>query len=307
MDTPAHLFSIDVEEHFQATAFDRVVAREDWERYPSRVEANTERLLELLGRTGARATCFVLGWVAQRQPALVRRIAGAGHEVASHGWWHRKLTQLTPEQFRQEVRDSKRLLEDLTGHPVVGFRAPSFSIVPGGEWAFDVLLEEGYTYDSSLFPIRRPDYGYPAAPAVPHRIRRPAGTLLELPLATASVLGLRLPAAGGGYLRQLPYPLIRAAARHAEARRMPGMFYIHPWEVDPGQPRIAAGLLTRLRHYSGLGKTLGHLERLLTEFRFVSVADWLAAGGWPTEAGSGTGTGTGTGAGAGAGAGAVSA
>lgn len=273
---PTQLFSIDVEEHFQANAFDRVVSREDWDRQSSRVEGNTERLLELLGRTGARATCFVLGWVAERHPALVRRIAAEGHEVASHGWWHRRIGSLTAPELRQEVRDSKRILEDLTGAPVTGFRAPSFSITPGREWAFDVLLEEGYTYDSSLFPIRRPDYGYPASPVIPHEIRRPSGVLLEIPMATARVFGMRIPAAGGGYLRQLPYALIRRAARDAVARRRPGMFYIHPWEVDPGQPRLPVGVVTRLRHYGGLGKTLGHLERLLTEFRFTSVAEWLA-------------------------------
>jgi polysaccharide deacetylase family protein (PEP-CTERM system associated) len=273
---PTQLFSIDVEEHFQANAFDRVVSREDWDRQPSRVEGNTERLLDLLGRTGARATCFVLGWVAERHPALVRRIAAEGHEVASHGWWHRRIGSLTAQELRQEVRDSKRILEDLTGTPVVGFRAPSFSITPGREWAFDVLLEEGYTYDSSLFPIRRPDYGYPASPVVPHEIRRPSGVLLEIPMATARVFGMRIPAAGGGYLRQLPYALIQRAARDAIARGRPGMFYIHPWEVDPGQPRFPVGMLTRVRHYGGLEKTLGHLERLLSEFRFTSVAEWLA-------------------------------
>jgi polysaccharide deacetylase family protein (PEP-CTERM system associated) len=273
---PTQLFSIDVEEHFQANAFDRIVSREDWDRQPSRVEGNTERLLDLLDRTGARATCFVLGWVAERHPALVRRIVAEGHEVASHGWWHRRIGSLTPQELRQEVRESKRLLEDLSGQPVVGFRAPSFSITPGREWAFDVLLEEGYTYDSSLFPIRRPDYGYPASPVIPHEIRRPSGALLEIPMATARVFGLRIPAAGGGYLRQLPYALIRRAARDAVARRRPGMFYIHPWEVDPDQPRFPVGMLTRVRHYGGLQKTLGHLERLLTEFRFTSVAEWLA-------------------------------
>jgi polysaccharide deacetylase family protein (PEP-CTERM system associated) len=273
---PTQLFSIDVEEHFQANAFDRVVSREDWDRQPSRVEGNTERLLDLLGRTGARATCFVLGWVAERHPALVRRIAAEGHEVASHGWWHRRIGSLTVQELRQEVRDSKRILEDLTGTPVLGFRAPSFSITPGREWAFDVLLEEGYTYDSSLFPIRRPDYGYPASPVIPHEIRRPSGVLLEIPMATARVFGMRIPAAGGGYLRQLPYALIQRAARDAVARRRPGMFYVHPWEVDPGQPRLPVGVVTRLRHYGGLEKTLGHLERLLTEFRFTSVAEWLA-------------------------------
>lgn len=274
----AHLFSVDVEEHFQVNAFDRILSRDEWERQPSRVERNTDVLLELLARHEAHATFFTLGWVAERQPALLRRIAAAGHEIASHGWWHRRLTTLTPEEFREEARRSKAVLESLTGRMVTGFRAPSFSIVPGGEWAFDVLLEEGYRYDSSLFPIRRPDYGYPSAPPAPHEIRRAAGTLLELPLATLDVLGLRLPAAGGGYLRQLPLGLIQRAFRGLGARGTPGMFYIHPWEVDPAQPRLPVGVVTRLRHYGGLERTLPRLERLLSEFRFTSVERWLHGG-----------------------------
>jgi polysaccharide deacetylase family protein (PEP-CTERM system associated) len=277
MPTPAHLFSIDVEEHFHVSAFDRVLSREDWDGQPSRVEENTDRLLDLLDRHQARATCFVLGWLAERKHGLVKRIAAAGHEIASHGWWHRKVTQLSSQELRREVHDTKHLLEDLSGSEVRGFRAPSFSIVPGSEWAFDVLLEEGYTWDSSLFPIRRPDYGYPSAPTRPHQIIRPSGTLLEIPLATVDVFGVRVPAAGGGYLRQLPYALTRAAARQASRRNHPGMFYIHPWEIDPGQPRLPVDWVTRVRHYRGLGLTLGRLERFLSEFRVISVADWLAA------------------------------
>ena len=277
MPTPAHLFSIDVEEHFHVSAFDRVLSREDWDGQPSRVEENTDRLLDLLDRHQARATCFVLGWLAERKHGLVKRIAAAGHEIASHGWWHRKVTHLSSQELRREVHDTKHLLEDLSGSEVRGFRAPSFSIVPGSEWAFDVLLEEGYTWDSSLFPIRRPDYGYPSAPTRPHEIIRPAGTLLEIPLATVDVFGVRVPAAGGGYLRQLPYALTRAAARQASRRNHPGMFYIHPWEIDPSQPRLPVDWVTRVRHYRGLGLTLGRLERFLSEFRVISVADWLAA------------------------------
>ncbi|MEO8448390.1 MAG: XrtA system polysaccharide deacetylase [Gemmatimonadota bacterium] len=272
-----HLFSIDVEEHFQVSAFDDVVPRATWDQHPSRVEASTDRLLDLLARHHASATCFVLGWVAERHPALVKRIAAAGHEIASHGWWHWRLTGLDSERFRAEVRDSKRVLEDICGAPVRGFRAPSFSIVPGGEWAFDVLLEEGYTYDSSIFPIRRPGYGYPGAPRSPYRIKRPGGHLLEFPLATLDVLGVRLPAAGGGYLRQLPLALIQRSARGFESEA-PGMFYIHPWEIDPEQPRLPVGALTRIRHYRGLKKTLGRLETLFNEFRFTSVERWLASG-----------------------------
>jgi polysaccharide deacetylase family protein (PEP-CTERM system associated) len=240
------------------------------------VEPNTDRLLALLDRHQAHGTFFTLGWVAERHPALVRRITAAGHELASHGWWHRKVTRLSREEFRDEIRRSKTVLEDISGTGVTGFRAPSFSIVPGVEWAFDVLLDEGYTWDSSLFPIRRPDYGYPAAPAMPHRVTRSAGALLEFPLATASILGMRLPAAGGGYLRQFPLGLIRRAFHQAASRSQPGMFYIHPWEVDPDQPRLPVGWITRTRHYGGLEKTMDRLERLLAEFRFTSVSRWLA-------------------------------
>jgi polysaccharide deacetylase family protein (PEP-CTERM system associated) len=270
-----HIFSVDVEEHFQVSAFDRVLARDDWDTQPSRVEQNTDRLLDLLARYGARGTFFTLGWVAERQPALVRRIVAAGHEIGSHGWWHWKVSGLSADRFREEVRRSRELLEQVSGTPVRGFRAPSFSIVPGTEWAFDVLLEEGYTYDSSLFPIRRPDYGYPRASRIPNRIVRKGGSLLEFPLATLSVAGLRIPVAGGGYLRQFPLSLIKAGLRQLGSSGQPGMFYIHPWELDPDQPRLPVGWLTSRRHYGGLGHTLERLETLLSDFRFTSVSEWL--------------------------------
>jgi polysaccharide deacetylase family protein (PEP-CTERM system associated) len=268
----AHLFTVDVEEHFHVNAFDRLVSPSDWDHLPSRVEANVDALLELLARRNAVGTFFVLGWVARKQPAVVRRITDAGHELASHSFWHRRVGTLSTADFREDARVSKAAIEDASGHPVFGFRAPSFSIVPGTEWAFDVLLEEGYRYDSSIFPIRRPGYGYPEAPTHAYVIRRPAGVLLEIPLATTTVAGLRLPAAGGGYLRHLPIGLIQRALREHGDRRAPAMFYIHPWEIDPEQPRLAVSLLTRVRHYRGLAKTLPRLERLLEEFRFTSVA-----------------------------------
>ena len=271
-----HLFSVDVEEHFQVSVFDQVLSRAEWEAQPSRVEANTDRLLELLEAHGATATFFTLGWVAERRPELIRRIAGQGHELGSHTWWHRKVSRGTPTEFREEVRRTKAILEGLAGHAVRGFRAPSFSIVPGTEWAFDVLLEEGYPYDSSLFPIRRPDYGYPAAPTIPHRLVRPGGRLLELPMATVDVFGMRLPAAGGGYLRLLPLGLTRHAFHELERAGQPGMFYTHPWEVDPEQPRLPVDWLARMRHYGGLHRTMHRLKAILTEFRFTSVAAWLA-------------------------------
>ncbi len=269
------LFSIDVEEHFQVSAFERFLPREQWDAQPSRVEEGMDRLLDLLARRQAKATCFILGWVAERHPGLVRRIAAAGHEIASHGWWHRKVSSLTADEFRSDLRQSKQLLEDLVGRPVHGFRAPSFSIRPGMEWAFDVLLEEGYRYDSSLFPIRRPDYGYPDAPPEPHHIACASGRLLELPMATIAIGRWRLPAAGGGYLRHLPFWVTHRAAAERAKRGLTGMFYIHPWEVDPDQPRLPVGRITGLRHYRGLENTVGRLERLLGEFEFTSVARWL--------------------------------
>ncbi|MGH7703638.1 MAG: XrtA system polysaccharide deacetylase [Gemmatimonadales bacterium] len=270
--TSPHIFSVDVEEHFQVSAFEPWIQRSEWDAQPSRVERNVGILLDLLAEHGTLATFFTLGWVARKYPDLVRRIAEAGHEVASHSWWHRRVTQLTPERFREEVSTSKAVLEDVTGQPVVGFRAPSFSIVAGTEWAFDVLLEEGYRYDSSLFPVRRPGYGYSSAPGVPHMIHRAAGALLEIPMTTFLWCGLRLPAAGGGYFRQLPYWWTRRAFVEHTERGLTGMFYIHPWEVDPDQPRVVVPPLTRVRHYRGLDRTLPRLRRLLEEFRFTSVA-----------------------------------
>ena len=267
-----HLFSVDVEEYFQVSAFDSLVDRGSWGSYASRVERSVDLLLEMLARRQAFGTFFTLGWVADKHPHLVRRIAAAGHEVASHGFWHRRVTTLSPAAFREDLRSSKAALESVGGQSVLGFRAPSFSIVPGGEWAFDVLLEEGYRYDSSLFPIRRPGYGYPGAPAVAHLIERSGGTLLEIPMATTDIAGIRVPAAGGAYLRQLPYALTRRAFREHGARGHSAMFYVHPWELDPEQPRLDVSWLTRLRHYRGLDRMKGRIERLLDDFQFTSVA-----------------------------------
>lgn len=266
-----HIFTVDLEEYFQVSAFEGVAPRDRWDSYPSRVDESVDRLLELLSRHGAAATFFTLGWIADRHPALVRRVAGAGHEIASHGWWHRRVTTLTRDEFRTDVRDSRRILEDVSGQEVVGYRAPSFSIVPGTEWAFDVLLDEGYRFDSSLFPIRRPGYGYGGADPRPHLIQRAGGALIELPPATTTLLGVRLPAAGGGWFRQLPFALTRRAFREHSVAGVPAVFYVHPWEIDPAQPRLATSTITRVRHYRGLDRTMPRLERLLGEFRFTSV------------------------------------
>jgi polysaccharide deacetylase family protein (PEP-CTERM system associated) len=265
--------TVDVEDYFQVSAFDRTVSRASWDSFASRVVPNTQRVLELFDRAGVRATFFVLGWVADRYPALVREIARAGHEVASHGYHHQLLYMLTPDQFRDDVRSAKVAIESAIGQPVLGFRAPSYSIVDSTLWTFDILIEEGYVYDASIFPIRHDRYGIPDAPRHVHLIERAAGSLLEFPGSTVRVAGVNLPIAGGGYFRLLPYQWTRWGIRHVnETEREPVVFYFHPWEIDPDQPRMRAGAATRLRHYGGLAKTAGRLERLLRDFRFDSAS-----------------------------------
>ncbi len=272
-----HLLTVDVEEYFHVSAFEDVVDREEWDSYPSLVDEHVDELLELFAAHGAEATFFVLGWVAERHPGVVRRIHDAGHDVASHGWSHRKVHELDIGEFRREVSRSREVLEEITGQEVVGFRAPSFSIAPGMEDALDVLLEEGYRYDSSLYPIRRPGYGYPGVPPKPHRIVRSAGAVLELPPATTSWGGFRIPAGGGAYFRHLPYGLCRRAFAERTEEGEAGVFYVHPWELDPDQPRVDAPWLSRLRHYRGLERTRDRLERLLSEFRFTSIRSWCGS------------------------------
>lgn len=270
-----HIFSVDVEEHFQVSAFERYIDRRRWSALPSRVVANTNALLELLARHDVRGTFFILGWVARRNPELVRRIAGGGHEVASHGSAHDRVTTLRPAEFRGDVRDARSLLEEITGERVIGYRAPSFSIVPGREWALEILVEEGYAYDSSLFPVQRRGYGYSGTPMHPHWMKLQAGRLAEFPPATVRWGPMSVPAAGGGYFRQFPYGVTAMAFRQHAALGHPGMFYIHPWEIDPEQPRVAAPLLTRVRHYRGLSQTMARLERLLTDFPFQPARDYF--------------------------------
>lgn len=275
--------SIDVEDYFQVSAFDGVVSRGQWDEYESRVVGNTRRLLELLDRTKTTSTFFVLGWVAERHPSLVREIAAAGHEVASHGFHHQLAYMLTPAQFREDVRAAKAALEALTGHPVLGYRAPSYSIVRSNLWALDVLIEEGYVYDASIFPIRHDRYGIPDATRHIHTLERASGSLVEFPVSTVRFGSVNLPVSGGGYFRLLPYRWTSWGIRRVNREGLPAMFYIHPWEIDPDQPRIDVGALTRVRHYRGLDATERRLTRLLNDFRFASVSSVmnLAAPGIP--------------------------
>lgn len=267
-----HHFTVDVEEHFQVSALEPFVPRTMWDTLPSRVERNTRQLMELLAERQVHGTFFTLGWIGERHPALVKEIAAAGHEVASHGYGHERVTQLSPDQFRESIRSSKAILEDLTGTAVFGYRAPTFSIVRGGEWALDALIEEGYVYDSSLFPVRRSGYGYVGGLRDLHRLERASGHLDELPPATLSMFGALLPAGGGAYFRLLPPQLVKRALDDATSRGVAATFYIHPWEIDPDQPRFAVPLSTRIRHYGGLGRTSSRLRRLLADHAFQPIA-----------------------------------
>ena len=274
-----HLLSFDVEEYFQVEgAHEAGVRPADWETFDRRAAPCVDRILALLQEHRASATFFVLGWVAQREAALVRRIAEAGCELASHGMTHAMLDRLTPEQFRGELDDSRKLLEDLGGRPVRGYRAPTFSITHRTAWAVDVLAEAGYTYDSSVFPVRHDRYGVPEAPATVHQAQGPGGgRVLEIPPTTLRFLGGNLPVGGGGYLRLFPIRVLGHCLKSLERRRRPGMIYLHPWELDPGQPVLDMGRLGTWRHRVGLGRTEAKLRWLLGRFRFDSVAGQFAS------------------------------
>jgi polysaccharide deacetylase family protein (PEP-CTERM system associated) len=270
-------FSVDVEDFFQVAAFEGVIDRADWDGFDRRVESNTRRLLELLDRHGVRATMFVLGWVAERAPELVREISAGGHELAIHGYGHQRVTELTPDEFRQDVRSAKRLLEDIAGVEVRGYRAPTYSIVKETMWAVDILLDEGFLYDSSIFPIRHDRYGIPDAPRFPWVVRSANGSrLVEFPISTVRVLGMNLPFVGGGYLRLLPVGFAHWGMRRLnEVEGKPAIVYVHPWELDPGQPRQQVGWLARVRHYRNLEHTEERLAGLFESFRFGTVSEVL--------------------------------
>jgi polysaccharide deacetylase family protein (PEP-CTERM system associated) len=260
--------TVDVEDYFQVAAFDGCIRREDWPRWPVRVEANTRRVLALFARHDVHATFFMLGWVAERFPALVRDIAAAGHEVASHGYGHERVTQLSPAQFREGIVRTKHLLEDLGGNAVNGYRAPSYSIGANTLWAYDELRDADYRYSSSIVPIRHDLYGMPDAPRFAF-IARESG-LLEIPVTTVRWAGRNWPCGGGGFFRLLPYALFSRGLRRVNLREQrAGVFYFHPWEVDPRQPRVPnAPLRSRFRHYLNLAHTEARLQRLLGDFRF---------------------------------------
>jgi polysaccharide deacetylase family protein (PEP-CTERM system associated) len=267
--------TVDVEDYFQASAFDRFVSRTTWFERESRVVGNTHRLLDFFHRHGVRGTFFILGWVADRFPSLVREIASCGHETASHGYHHQLIYTLTPQQFREDVRRAKAVIEDAAGTRVRGYRAPSFSVVQSSLWALDVLIDTGHTYDASVFPIHHDRYGIPDAPRRAHAIARPAGTIMEVPASTVRVAGMNLPIAGGGYFRVFPYAFTKWGIGRLNAAGEPAIFFIHPWEIDSTQPRLPVGRVTALRHYSNLGDTLNRMRRLVKDFAFDTVAATL--------------------------------
>ncbi len=263
-------FTVDVEDYYQVSAFEQDIQRDQWDSYASRVVANTRRLLRLLEQHRVSATFFVLGWVAERNPHLVREIQDADHEVASHSFWHRLVYEQTPDEFRDDLIASRDVLQDITGEKVTAYRAPSFSITEKSLWALDILAEEGFEVDSSIFPVYHDRYGIPDAPTDLHLRETKAGTIWEFPVSVRKMTGVNLPISGGGYFRLYPYRFTARCLRRVNEREdRPFVFYVHPWEVDPNQPRLPIrSRMSRTRHYVNLSRTERKLDLLLSQFRF---------------------------------------
>ena len=272
-----NVMSVDVEDYYQVSAFAKSVATNEWEQHESRVVANTQRLLELFSKKNIKATFFVLGWVAEREPQLVKEIHSQGHEVASHGFSHQLIYNQTQEVFRNETIKSKNLLEDLIGEEVLGYRAASYSITKRNLWALDILQEAGFTYDSSIFPIRHDRYGIADAKTTPHELTTPnGGVLIEFPLTTRRLGKFNIPVAGGGYFRLYPYFLTRHFLKAVNKKQDEQfVFYLHPWEVDPEQPRIEASWFSKFRHYNNLEKCESRLSQLMDDFKFSTMKSVL--------------------------------
>lgn len=280
-DTVNNALTIDVEDYFQVAALSETIRPEDWNQHELRVERNTHRLLDMFDEAAVKATFFVLGWVAEACPSLVREIGARGHEIASHGYSHQLVYQQTPEVFRKETARSKAVLEDQAQRQIIGYRAASYSVTNDSLWALDILAEQGFVWDSSIFPVKHDRYGIPGAERWPHLLKTPNGhELIEFPLTTLRIGPMTLPIAGGGYFRLYPYGFSRAGlARVNRADRQPFIFYLHPWEIDPDQPRVKASWKSRFRHYNNLEKCESRLERLLKDFRFDTVGNVLAGRG----------------------------
>jgi len=269
---PMHCLSFDVEEHFQVSAFWSEARRQQWDRYESRVEDNTRKLVELLAQHGTKATFFVLGWVAERHPDLVKLLVGQGHEIASHGYGHELVTTQSQERFRDDVRRAKCILEDLIGSPIFGYRAPSFSITDETQWALSILVEEGYGYDSSMYDRFYRSENPRRKNGIVH-IDTSAGRIWEISPSTLNVCGFQVPVAGGGYFRLFPYATSKTFLQRLEKQGAKLVMYLHPWEIDPEQPRMDGPWISQIRHYLNLQKTEERLSRLLTDFRFGPMKD----------------------------------
>ena len=268
--------TVDVEDYFQVSAFAGSIKHDEWDAHPLRVEENTYKLLDLFDEYRVKATFFTLGWVAERKRELIIEIAKRGHEVACHGYSHQLVYNQTPEVFRQETIRAKSIIEDIIQQPVLGYRAASYSITKKSLWALDILVESGFVYDSSIFPVRHDRYGMPDTPEHPYQLKTPAGhSIIEFPLSTAKVFNYRLPVAGGGYFRLYPYWLSKAGLKQINRLQKPFIFYLHPWEVDPEQPRISASWLSRFRHYNNLDKCEPRLRKLMSDFQFSTTWDVL--------------------------------
>lgn len=272
---PVNAFTVDVEDYFQVTGFESHIRRDEWSQFESRVEHSTHRILDLLDERQVRGTFFVLGWTAEHFPALVREIHTRGHEIGSHSYWHRLVYELTPGEFRSDLQRSRDVLEAITGHAVTSYRAPSFSITSRSLWALEILVEEGFTSDSSIYPVHHDRYGIPNAERRVHRLATPAGEIWEFPPSVVRRAGFNLPVSGGGYFRLYPAAMTHSCLRSINrSQRQPFMFYIHPWEVDPEQPRLKVGsTVSRLRHYVNLAHTERKLRDLLGSFRFGPMSE----------------------------------
>lgn len=272
--------TVDVEDYFHVSAFEKHINVADWDKFPSRVTNNTQRLLNLFDEFDVKATFFILGWVAERNRELVKEIAERGHEVACHGYSHQLIYNQSPEVFSEETHRSKQVLEDIAQAPIRGYRAASYSITKNSRWALDIIAEAGFEYDSSIFPVRHDRYGIPDAPEFPHRMKISNGqSIVEFPLSTVKLLKYKLPVAGGGYFRLYPYGITRAGLSLINRRQQPFIFYLHPWEIDPEQPKVSAGWLSQFRHYNNLDKCESRLHRLLSDFKFGTVERILSSSG----------------------------
>jgi polysaccharide deacetylase family protein (PEP-CTERM system associated) len=281
--------TIDVEDYYHVSGFSRCVSRRQWDELPSRVSGNTLRVLDRLAEVGVRGTFFVLGWVAERYPVLIRAIHAAGHEIGCHSYAHQLIYEQTPKMFRADVRQARLILEDLIGERITAYRAPSFSIVERSLWALDILLEEGFLFDSSIYPTHHDRYGIAGTPLHPYCLERAGGSIWEFPPPVYRFLKYPLPIGGGGYFRLYPYGLTRRGLQAINAEGRPFAVYLHPWEFDPDQPRLRPGWMRAFRHYVGLRWTEGRLMRLLKDFRFgtltESLGEWLnSRPEWPLTA-----------------------